>query len=94
MNQYILKIQNSIFQSLEYPYLAQEAGWQGKIKVKLHLDREGELIGSKISESSGYLSFDENVEKVVKSLNPYPPFPFDVEIKDLWIDVPIVYEIN
>ncbi|MDP8289356.1 MAG: TonB family protein [Candidatus Susulua stagnicola] len=94
LNQYILKIQNSIFQSLEYPYLAQEAGWQGKIKVKLHLDREGELIGSKISESSGYLSFDENVEKVVKSLNPYPPFPFDVEIKDLWIDVPIVYEIN
>ncbi|MCK4912706.1 MAG: TonB family protein [Candidatus Omnitrophica bacterium] len=94
LNQYILKVQKNIFQSLEYPYLAQEAGWQGTIKVKLHLDKEGELLNYKISESSGYLSFDDSVAKVVKSLSPYPPFPFDVEIKDLWIDVPIVYKIN
>ena len=94
LNHYILEVQKIIFQSLDYPRLAQEAGWQGSVKVKLHLSSEGELLGVKISESSGYLSFDDNVVKIAESLSPYPPFPPDIELKDLWIDIPIVYEID
>jgi len=94
LNHYILEVQKTIFQSLDYPRLAQEAGWQGTVKIKLHLNSEGELLGAKISGTSGYLSFDDNVLKVVESLSPYPPFPSDIELKDLWIDIPIVYEID
>ena len=94
LNHYILEIQKIIFQSLDYPRLAQEAGWQGMVKVKLHLDSEGELIDVQISESSGYLFFDNNVLKITKSLSPYPPFPSDIRLKDLWIDIPIVYEMD
>lgn len=94
LNHYILEVQRIIFQSLDYPRLAQEAGWQGAVKVKLHLNNQGELLGVKISESSGYLSFDDNVLKIVESLSPYPPLPPDVELKDLWINIPIVYKID
>jgi len=94
LNQYILEVQKTVFQSLNYPRLAQEAGWQGAVKIKLHLNSQGELLGAKISESSGYLSFDDNVLKIAESLSPYPPFPFDVELKDLWINIPIVYEMD
>lgn len=94
LNGYILEVQRTIFQSLDYPRLAQEAGWQGAVKIKLHLNREGELLDAKISKSSGYLSFDDNVLKTAKSLSPYPSFPSNIELKDLWIDVPIVYEID
>ena len=94
LNNYILKVQKTIFQSLDYPRLAREAGWQGTVKIKLHLDSEGELIDVRISGSSGYLSFDDNVLKSVKSLSPYPPFPSSIELKDLWIDIPIVYEMD
>jgi len=93
LNYYILEVQKTIFQSLDYPRLAQEAGWQGAVKIKLHLNSEGELLDAKISESSGYLSFDDNVLKVAESL-PYPPFPPDIELRDLWINIPIVYEID
>lgn len=94
LNNYILEVQKTIFQSLDYPRLAQEAGWQGAVKIKLHLDSQGELLGIKISESSGYLSFDDNVLKIAESLSPYPPFPADIGLKDLWINIPIVYEID
>ncbi len=94
LNYYILEVQKTIFQSLNYPRLAREAGWQGAVKIKLHINNEGELLGAKISESSGYLSFDDNVLKVAESLSPYPSFPPNIELKDLWIDVPIVYEMD
>ena len=94
LNHYILEVQKTIFQSLDYPRLAREAGWQGAVKIKLHLNSQGELLGVKISESSGYLSFDDNVLKIAESLSPYPPFPSDIKLKDLWINVPIVYEID
>jgi len=94
LNHYILEVQKIIFQSLDYPRLAQEAGWQGAVKIKLHLNSGGELLGVKISESSGYLSFDDNVLKIAESLSPYPPFPSDIELKDLWINIPIVYKID
>jgi len=94
LNHYILEVQKIIFQSLNYPRLAREAGWQGAVKVKLHINNEGELLGVKISESSGYLSFDDNVLKIVESLSPYPVFPPNIELNDLWIDVPIVYEMD
>ena len=94
LNHYILEVQKTLFQSLDYPRLAQEAGWQGSVKIKLHINSAGELLGVKISESSGYLSFDDNVLKIAESLSPYPPFPSDIELKDLWIDIPIVYKID
>ena len=94
LNHYILEVQKTIFRSLDYPRLAQEAGWQGAVKIKLHINSEGELLDVKISESSGYLSFDNNVLKIAESLSPYPPFPSYIELKDLWIDIPIVYEID
>jgi len=94
LNRYILEVQKTVFQALDYPRLAQEAGWQGAVKIKLHLNSEGELLSVKISESSGYLSFDDNVIEIAESLSPYPPFPFDIELKDLWINIPIVYKID
>lgn len=94
LNNYILEVQKTIFQSLEYPRLAQDAGWQGSMKIKLHLNSKGELIDAQISQSSNYLSFDDNVLKVVKSLSPYQSFPPDIELKDMWINIPIVYEID
>ena len=94
LNRYILEVQKTVFQALDYPRLAQEAGWQGAVKIKLHLNSEGELLSVKISESSGYLSFDDNVLKIAESLSPYPPFPSDIEIKDLWINIPIVYKMD
>ncbi len=94
LNEYILEVKRMIFNSLEYPRLAREAGWQGVVKLKLHLNYDGELLGINVSESSGYISFDNEAVNIAKSLSPYPPFPPDVEVEDLWIDIPVVYRLD
>jgi pilus assembly protein CpaC len=94
LTNYTLRIQKLIFESLTYPRLAQDAGWQGAVKLKLHLDYQGQVLEARVSESSGYVSFDKDVVRIAKSLSPYPPIPPDVEIEDLWIDIPIVYRME
>jgi pilus assembly protein CpaC len=94
LNEYVLEVKRVIFNSLEYPRLAREAGWQGVVRLKLHLNYDGELLGINVSEPSGYISFDNEAVNIAKSLSPYPPFPASVEVEDLWIDVPVVYKLD
>ncbi len=94
LNDYILDVQRRIFSSLNYPDLAKEAGWQGAVKIRIHLDYTGEVLDIRITDSSGYLSFDNSVVETAKSLSPYPPLPSSVDIEDLWIDIPIVYRLD
>ncbi|MCQ9205422.1 MAG: TonB family protein [Omnitrophica bacterium] len=94
LNDYILRVQRMIVGSLEYPRLAEEAGWQGAVKLRVHLGYDGEIIEIRVTESSGYVSFDNNVMSVAKNLSPYPPFPPSIELEDLWIDIPIVYKMD
>ncbi len=94
LNDYILRVQKMIFQSLDYPRLAEEAGWQGAMSLKLHISNTGKLIEARVSESSGYLSFDNSVINAVKALSSYPPFPMGIDLEDLWVDIPIVYKMD
>lgn len=94
LNDYILRVQRMIFQALDYPRLAKEAGWQGAVKLKVHLNYKGEVIEAKIAESSGYNFFDNSVLEVTKSLSPFPPFPPSIDIEDLWVDIPVVYKMD
>lgn len=94
LSEYILNVQRMVAQTLDYPRLAQEAGWQGSVKLRLHLKFDGEVLEVKVSEPSGYVSFDNNVLATAKALGPYPPFPPGVDVEDLWIDIPIVYRME
>lgn len=94
LNDYILRIQRMIFRALDYPRLAKEAGWQGAVKLKLHLNYKGEVVEVRVAESSGYNFFDNSVLEVTESLSPFPPFPPGIDIEDLWVDIPVVYKMD
>lgn len=94
LNNYILKVQKNIYEALRYPRMAQEAGWQGNTRVKLHLNYNGDVLDVKVTKSSGYITFDKEIVELVKSLTPYPPFPPSIELQDLWIEVPVVYKMD
>jgi len=91
---YIREVQRRISSALAYPVLAEEAGWQGMVKLSLHLSSDGSLIAVRISQSSGYKVFDESVLRIAKDISPYPPFPSSIEEKELWIEIPVVYRLD
>lgn len=94
LNDYISRVQERIYNSLMYPEIAKKAGWQGIVKLRLHIGHNGKLIDAFIVESSGYVSFDKAALETVKSIGLYPPFPPSIEQEDIWIDIPIVYRID
>jgi len=87
-------VQRRILDNLTYPPAAKGAGFQGTTKLKLRLSYRGELQESKIQISSGYKVLDDNALKTARSIPSYPPFPPAIEAQELWIEVPIIYQLE
>ncbi len=92
--EYARIVQKRILDNLNYPAYAREAGFQGTMKLSLHLSYLGELLNVVVKSSSGYKVLDDNAIYVAKTVAFYPPFPSSLAQKDLWIDVPIAYRLD
>lgn len=87
-------IQREILGNLAYPLPAKEAGFQGMVKLSLRLSAQGSLLDSKVKESSGYRLLDENAISAAERIAPYPPFPPAIKELQLWVDIPIIYQLE
>ncbi|MDD5618627.1 MAG: TonB family protein, partial [Candidatus Omnitrophica bacterium] len=84
-------IQNIINSNISYPKELKDKSYEGTVKISLHLLPTGELLGAVTIQSSGSQVLDEAAEKAVKKLAPFPGFPPQLQLKELWLDIPIVY---
>ncbi len=88
---YVKSIQKRIFQASTFPYEAKEQGWEGTVRLKLHILNDGTLERVSLKESSGHNVFDKDALNTAQIVAPYPPFPPELELKELIITIPIVY---
>jgi len=91
---YTRDVQNQINRALTYPAVAQEAGWQGSLKIGLSIASSGNILEAKITESSGYEVFDKAALDIAQAAGPYPRFPESIEAYKLWVEVPVVYSLE
>jgi len=94
MSEYMHKISKRIQDNFVYPWAAKQSKMQGEVRLGLRLDSTGTLLEVEVKQSSGYNIFDENAVSMVKKLSPYPPFPAELNQKELRIDLPIVYKLD
>lgn len=87
-------IQKRVLDNLNYPELAKGSGFEGTVKLSLHLSYQGQLLDAVVKDSSGHKALDDDAIKTAKGIASYPPFPSSIEAQDLWIDIPIAYRIN
>lgn len=91
MAPYIQSIQKKISESVAYPYEAKEKGWEGTVKLALHILRDGTLADVTVKESSGYEIFDNDALNTAQILAPYAAFPTGMKLEELIVTIPIVY---
>ena len=91
---YTRKIIKRIQDNFIYPAQAYEEGLEGLVELSLHLSSMGELIEVKIRQSSGWSMLDENAVRIIRRISPFPAFPPDMGEKELWINIPIAYNIE
>lgn len=88
---YVKSIQEKISGSISYPFEAKEKGWEGTVKLSLHLMKDGTLANLDVKESSGYSIFDKDALNTAQILAPYEAFPSNMKLEELIVTVPIVY---
>ena len=89
---YALQLQERVARAIRYPSREKEMGISGRVKLRLHLFRDGALDKAMISEPSGVEVFDMEALKAVESQAPYPPFPSDLPQQELWLELPVLFK--
>jgi protein TonB len=56
LRKHILELVNSRF---TYPLLARRKGWQGVVKLQVHVEADGRISGLRVQATSGYAVLDE-----------------------------------
>ncbi|MCX5693753.1 MAG: TonB family protein [Candidatus Omnitrophica bacterium] len=87
-------VQKRILENLVYPAEAKKAGFQGTVKLTLKLSPQGDLLEAKVKEASSYRALDDAAVKIAQETSPYPPFPLEIKDKEIWVDIPIVYQLE
>ena len=88
---YAVQIQERLANAIRYPAREAELGLSGRVKLRLHLFRDGSLGQVVVAESSGIGVFDMEALKVAETQAPYPPFPSDLVQQDLWLEIPVLF---
>jgi pilus assembly protein CpaC len=88
---YVAGVQRQIADNISYPPALLNTGWEGMVVLTLSLDHTGDLKSVQVSKTSGHRIFDSEAVKLVRSLS-FPPFPPEVGMEELNIEVPIVYK--
>jgi periplasmic protein TonB len=78
----------------QYPRIAQMRGWQGIAKVELHIDANGNVISSTVSESSGFEVLDKQALEMVRKASPLPLPPENLRGREFTIIVPIAFRLE
>jgi pilus assembly protein CpaC len=87
-------VQKKILDNFVYPTAAKEAGFQGAVKLSLKLSPQGDLLDAQIKETSSYRVLDDAAVEIAQETSPYPPFPSEIKEKEIWVDIPIIYQLN
>lgn len=94
MKDYVREVQRKISQQIVYPREAREYGWEGTVKLGLHILNDGTLAYALVKESSGHEVFDDYALNTAKNSAPYNSFPSDSDLQELNITIPIVYSLQ
>lgn len=92
LNQQILQAMLPYF---HYPLFARQQGWQGEVRVAVHIARDGRLSNLRLARTSGFALLDaaalDSLEKI-RQLPDATPTLLDASGVDL--NVPVVYRLT
>ena len=91
---YTQMVTKRIKDNLVYPWAASQGRLEGVMRLSLNIDSAGQLLDVKITQSSGFAVLDENTLKTVKQVAPFSSFPSGINQHELWIEIPIVYNLK
>jgi protein TonB len=91
---YGILLGKAIAKQKQYPRIATIRGWQGDVTLELKLDGNGNLLSSKVHESSTFEVLDKQALEMVKKALPFPPPPDALRGHSFTILVPVSFRLE
>ena len=77
-----------------YPRAALRKEIEGKIKVEINIDRDGNIVAHSLKSSSGHDVLDREIPKLIKRVSPLPKPPADAKQNELTMVIPIAWTLQ
>ena len=90
---YTQNVQSELRRNIRYPKIAESRGIQGEVKVKITIDKEGNVSNVTVLETSGNTSLDEGAIATVKRSNLKQFYPEILHGRSYELTTPIVFKI-
>ena len=87
-------LQEALLPRFDYPSVARRRGWQGRVRIGLHVEADGDLTDIHLLESSGYPLLDRAAVKNVTELRTVPAVTQWLGGNDMDVILPVRYELQ
>lgn len=87
-------VSSAIAKKQSYPRAALRKSIEGKVKVEINVDREGNIVAHNVVSSSGHDVLDREVPKLMKRVSPLPKPPTSLSSGELKMVVPLAWAIQ
>jgi TonB family protein len=84
---------STLEQNKQYPTEARNKGEQGTVVVNFTVDRDGNLVDSKVSQSSGSVLLDQAAIDLLQRTQPFAPLPSDYDKSQFTLRLPIRFSL-
>ncbi len=76
----------------EYPIIARKKGWQGRLLLAVHIDKNGNVLNIHVKETSGYEILDRVSVKTIRDWKFLPARYGDRYVEDN-INIPVSFKL-
>ena len=87
-------LHEALLPRFDYPSVARRRGWQGRVRVGLHVEADGDLSRIRLVESSGYGLLDKAAVKNVTELRNVPAVTQWLDGSDMDVILPVRYQLR
>jgi protein TonB len=91
---YLLALHSEIERHKTYPDRARRHGWEGEVRVRFVVERDGKVSGVKVISSSGCSVLDEAAAATLEQIERFPPLPASIQLSRLRLELPLVYRLT
>lgn len=91
---YLALLRELIAGEKEYPLIARKGRLEGTVHVSCVISRNGEIMGTRVSGSSGHSVLDNAALRAVRSVGRFPPVPPELKGDSFSFMAPIAYRMN
>lgn len=94
INEYSSTMVRASYQYVRYPKRALKLNQEGTVLLEVIIDRKGELISSKVIQSSGYSALDDAAISAVEKTAPFPAIPEGILGNQIEFTLPFTFQIS